>query len=123
MIGNKPLEKGFFPVYIDKPRLIGIFEIDEFFLGFGVIAFVIAGSLAFPQIKSLFVMITAISSGLLSGYAYQKFKKNRPDGFTAHLAYKKGIYHPTDNPKMKIGRAYLKKTRLVPYGFTKVLYN
>ena len=120
---HEPLEEGFFPRFIDKPRLIGIFEIDEFMLGFGVIALIIASSLVFPKLGSLVVMITAISSGLTAGYFYKKFKKNRPDGYTAHMLYRKGIYHPQDNKVYEIKFPYLKKHRTVPYGFTKELYN
>jgi len=120
---QEPLKEGFFPRFIDRPRLIGIFEIDEFMLGFGIIAFIIALSLAFPKIGSLAVMLTAISSGIGAGYAYKKFKKNRPNGYTAHFFYKKGIYHPQDNKVQEIKHPYLKNNRTVPYGFTKELYN
>ncbi len=120
---QEPLQEGFFPRFIDRPRLIGIFEIDEFLLGFGIIATIISLSLAFPKIGSLGVMITAIGSGLGAGYSYKKFKKSKPNGFTAHFLYKKGIYHPQDNKAAELRHSYLKKNRVVPYGFTKELYN
>ena len=120
---QEPLQEGFFPRFIDRPRLIGIFEIDEFILGFAIIAGIIALSLAFPKVGSLGVMITAIGSGLGAGYAYKKFKKSKPNGYTAHFLYKKGIYHPQDNKTAELKHPYLKKNRVVPYGFTKELYN
>ena len=120
---KEPLQEGFFPRFIDRPRLIGIFEIDEFILGFAIIAGIIALSLAFPKIGSLAVMLTAIGTGLGSGYAYKKFKTSKPNGYTAHYFYKKGIYHPQDKKTEEIKNPYLKKYRIVPYGFTKELYN
>ncbi len=117
------LKEGFFPRFIDRPRLIGIFEIDEFILGFGIIFLIITASLAFPKMGSLFVMLTAIGSGIGAGVAYKKFKRNRPNGYTAHLLYKKGIYHPQDNKAVLFKYPYLKNTKTVPHGFTKELYN
>jgi len=70
---QEPLEEGFFPRFIDRPRLIGIFEIDEFFLGFIIIAGIIATSLAFPDVGSLPVMLLAIGSGLSAGYFYKLY--------------------------------------------------
>lgn len=120
---KQPLREGFFPRFIDRPRLIGVFEMDEFILGFGIIFGIIALSLAFPKVGSLIVMLTAIGSGIGAGVAYKKFKRNRPNGYTAHLLYKKGIYHPQDNKTSILKYPYLKKTKTVPHGFTKELYN
>jgi len=114
---------GFFPRYIDKPKLVGVFEIDEFFLAFGILALIMAGSLMFPKVGSLPVMLTALFTAGTAAYSYKKFKDNKPDGFTAHWAYKKGIYHPQDNKFAELSYPYLKKNRTVPYGFTKVLYS
>jgi len=120
---QEPLQEGFFPRFIDRPRLIGIFEIDEFMLGFGIIAGIITASLAFPTVGSLPVMLTAIGSGGGTGYAYKKFKQNRPNGYTPHFFYRKGIYHPQDNKAAILKYPYLNKNRTVPFGFTKELYN
>jgi len=113
----------FFPRFIDKPRLIGVFEMDEFMLVFGIVAGVIAASLATPQLSSLQVMTAALSLGIGSGIFYKKFKNSKPDGFTAHYFYRKGIYHPQDNKALELKYPYLKKIRIVPYGFTKELIN
>ena len=112
--------EGFFPRYIDRPRLIGVFEMDEFMVVFGLIAGIIAGSLAVPQVESLIVMVTAIITGLSSGIAYKKFKNGRPTGFTAHFLYKKGLYHPV-GPQSYISYPYLKDNKGIPFGFTKEL--
>ncbi len=117
------LPPGFFPRFIDRPRLIGIFEIDEFILSFGIIAGMITMSLAFPQVGSLAVMLSSIAAGIISGAAYKKFKRNRPNGFTAHYLYKIGAYHPLDNKKAYFDYPYLKKNKAIPYGFTKELIN
>ena len=113
-----------FPRYIDKPRLIGIFEMDEFFLAFFLMAAILAISLAFPSIKSLYVMVTAIASGIGSATIYKKFKNNRPDGFTMQKAYRAGLFSPRDDKKALLKYKYLRKLdRVIPYGFTKIFYN
>ena len=113
----------FFPRYIDRPRLIGIFEIDEFFLAFGTMFIMLAVSMAFPKISSLIVMITAISSGIGLAVLYSKFKKNMPDGYTLQKLYRLGIYTPgTDLKAVAIKYPYIKKLgKIIPYGFTKEL--
>ena len=117
-------EVNMFPRYIDKPRLIGIFEMDEFFLAFFLMAAILAISLAFPNIKSLYVMVTAIAAGIGSATIYKKFKNNRPDGFTMQRAYRSGIFSPTDDKKALLKYKYLRRLkRMIPYGFTKVFYN
>lgn len=117
------LPPGFFPRFIDRPRLIGVFEIDEFFISFGIIAGMITLSLVFPAVGSLWVMIIAIFSGISAGVFYKKFKRNRPNGFTAHLLYKMGAYHPLDNKQAYFTYPYLRKHKAIPYGFTKELIN
>lgn len=114
----------FFPRFIDRPRLIGIFEIDEFFLAFFIMVTILASSLAFPQIESLTVMVTAITTGVGSAVFYSKFKKNRPDGFTLQKLYRAGVYSPGDDKKALILNPHLRNMgNVVPYGFTKELYN
>ena len=112
---------GFFPRYIDRPRLIGIFEIDEFMVVFGIIFGVIFGSLAVPSLSSGVIMPIAIIGGMVGGFFYKKFKKNRPNGYTMQLLYKKGIWHPEESPTKLVSHPYLKDNRCVPYGFTKEL--
>lgn len=118
------MNSNFFPRYIDRPRLIGIFEIDEFFLAFFIMVAILASSLLFPKFESLYVMLLAISFGLLSAVFYSKFKKNRPDGYTIQKLYRKGIFSPNDNKKALLLNPYLRKMgNVVPYGFTKELFN
>lgn len=120
---NQNLREGFFPRFIDRPRLIGIFEFDEFVLTFGIIFTLITASLAFPKLSSLTVMVGSITLGVMAGYLYKKFKRNRPNGYTFHFLYKIGAYHPTDN-KLAIQKyKYLKKEKAIPYGFTKEFFN
>lgn len=117
-------ERNFFPRYIDRPRLIGIFEIDEFFLAFFVMVTILVISLAFPDIGSLSVMLFAVFSGVGLAYLYSKFKRSRPDGYTLQKAYRSGLYHPRDNKKAFILKPYLRKLgNIIPFGFTKTLYN
>ncbi|HIP33405.1 MAG TPA: type IV conjugative transfer system protein TraL [Bacteroidia bacterium] len=113
--------RGFFPRYIDRPRLIGIFEVDEFMVVFGFIFVVIFGSLALPDLASGVVMPVSIIGGLVSGVIYKRFKRGRPNGYTMQLLYKKGIIHPEESPTKLVSHPYLKYNRCVPYGFTKEL--
>lgn len=120
---NENLRKGFFPRFIDRPRLIGIFEFDEFVIVFGIICLVIASSLAFPKLGSLSAMLIGMFLGGGAGYLYKKFKKNNPNGYMAHFFYRIGAYHPMDN-KMAIQKyKYLNRIRPIPYGFTKEFFN
>ena len=109
--------EGFFPRYIDRPRLIGVFEMDEFLVVFGTIFILIFSSLAAPQLDSVIVMVGAIVAGLTSGMTYKKFKNNRPNGYTMQLLYKKGIWHPESSPSRFLNHPYLKNNKCVPFGF------
>lgn len=116
------MNNNFFPRYIDRPRLIGIFEMDEFFLAFFIMVAILASSLIFPNFESLYVMLLSISSGLLSAFFYSKFKKNRPDGYTIQKLYRKGLFSPSDNKKAFLLNPYLRRIGpVIPYGFTKEL--
>jgi len=115
------ISRNFFPKYLDRPRLIGVFEIDEFIIIFGVIFVVIALSLATPSLGSGTVMPVAFFSGISLGLAYRKFKKNRPNGYTMQILYKVGLFHPEDNVAKLVSHPYLKNLKCVPFGFTKEL--
>lgn len=117
-------EGSFFPRYIDRPRLIGIFEIDEFFIAFFTMIAILSLSLLFPSLGSLSVMLVAVISGVMLAYFYSKFKKNRPDGYTIQKMYRSGFFSPTDNKKALILNPYLRRIgNTVPYGFSNVLYS
>lgn len=119
-----PDETVIFPRFIDKPRMIGMFEMDEFFLAFGTMTFILFASLTFPNVNSTITMLVGFAAALGVAYGYKKFKKNKPDGFILHYFYRKGITHPLDiNKTIFLKYPYLKKHRVVPYGFTKILYN
>jgi len=121
---GKEYTNSFFPRFIDRPRLIGVFEIDEFFIAFGLMASILAVSLAFPDIGSLTVMISAIATGLSAAVAYRKFKRGRPDGYTIQKAYRSGLFSPGDDKKAYLTHTHLMRmTRIIPYGFTKEFYN
>lgn len=123
-MNDKEAFQYFFPRYIDRPRLIGIFEFDEFVLSFLTMTTILALSLAVPQMSSLQVMILAIASGAGVGAFYKKFKKDMPDGYLIQKLYRLGIYSPGDDKKAYIKYPYLRKIkRVIPYGFTKVLIN
>jgi len=113
-----------FPRFIDRPRLIGIFEMDEFFIVFGLIAATLVVSLVMPSIDSLYVMIGALTLGLSAGMGYKKFKEGRPTGYTMQKLYRSGLFSPNDDKKGLLLYSYLRKIgRVIPYGFTRVFYN
>lgn len=113
-----------FPRFIDKPRLIGIFEMDEFFLAFSLMTAILATSLLLPSLNSMYVMLASIIVGLGSATGYKKFKNNRTDGYTLQKLYRAGLFSPTDNKKALLKYKYLRRgLRMIPYGFTKVFYN
>jgi len=119
----KDEDVNFFPQFIDSPPIVGIFEMDEFMIFFGGVAFTILISIAFPQLTAGIVMLIAIFTGIALTMSYTNFKKKRPNGQTWHFLYKKGIYHPTDKKTVFLKYPYLKKITTIPYGFTKIFYN
>jgi type IV conjugative transfer system protein TraL len=117
-------KESFFPRYIDRPRLIGIFEMDEFFLTFFTIMGVIAASFAFPNSDSLITMLIAFVTGISVGMIYKKFKNKKQSGYTLQYLYRKGLFSPHDNKKDKVLNPYLNRIgKVIPYGFTKYFYN
>lgn len=116
-------EQNIFPRYIDRPRLIGVFEMDEFFLAFILMTLILALSIAFPNFKSLYVMILSITTGVSSAVLYKKFKKGRPDGYTKQSLYRSGLFSPEDDKKAIFFYPYLKRIRVIPYGFVTIFYN
>jgi len=112
-----------FPRFIDRPRLIGAFEMDEFMLTFFTIMGMIGLSFLTPNLSSLVVMLGSIFTGIIVGISYKKYKRNKPDGYTIHKLYAKGIFHPQDNKIYEVSHPYLKKYRIVPFGFTRILIN
>ena len=120
-----PANGHFFPKFIDRPMLIGIFDMDEFFVAFCVMVLILVGSFLFPDVGSLTVMLVSIASGLGLAVLYSKFKRNRPDGFTMQMLYRKGIFTPgVDDKQSYIHYPYLRKMgRVVPYGFTQTLFS
>lgn len=112
-----------FPRYIDKPRLIGVFEMDEFFISFGVIVLVYMVSFLIPSADNLYVMLSAIALGVFSGVMYKRFKKGRPDGYTLQVLYRKGIFSQEDDKKALLKYPYLRRLKMIPYGFTTIFYN
>jgi len=116
-------QRNFFPRYIDKPRLVGIVEIDEFFLFFGIAFASMVTALALPEGHTGSFILGSMFLGISAAYGLRKLKNNRADGYAIHLFYKKGIIHPSDNKTDELSHSYLKRMRTVPYGFTKELKN
>jgi|SaaInlStandDraft_3_1057020.scaffolds.fasta_scaffold180776_1 hypothetical protein len=111
-----------FPRYIDKPRMVGILEMDEAFLAVGfIVASVIIGFLF--RLDSTMMMMGGLFTGLLSAWLFHKFKIASPDGYTWHFVYRKGLYHPViDNLARLKFRKDIKKhnLKIIPTGIVTV---
>ena len=116
-------EQNFFPRFIDRQRMVGVVEMDEFFTFFGVTFAGMIIALGLPEGHSGSFILGSMTLGMLSAWVLKKMKSTRAEGYTLHLFYRKGIIHPSDNKKDLITHEYLKDMRSVPYGFTEELIN
>ena len=112
-----------FPKYIDRQKMFGPLEIDEaasvlvgIFLML-VIGFVLALNVALS-------LVLGVVLGIFVAMALHGLKQNYPEGFIAHMAYRRGLYHPvTDNKTLIASHPEVTKKGLLvlPTGFLKVL--
>lgn len=111
-----------FPRYIDKPKMVGIFEIDEVLLGLGTFMLVFFVGF-FTGTQSAIIMPLALVSLLVTAYIMQKYKTLYPDNFLFHLMYKKGFFHPVFND-MRLKKRYDIKNgaKIIPTGYVKYFY-
>ena len=112
-----------FPRYIDRTKMVGMFEIDEFFfIFFTLIAAIIIGFVIGMNVAA------AMASGLFGGFfiagGMRTIKRKYAEGFLFHMAYRKGLYHPVKDDKAMIVKhpeVVKKKLKLVPSGYVHVL--
>ena len=109
----------FFPKYLDKPKLIGIFDMDEFMLIFLSVVIILTLSLA-TTINSIVSILGGLGFGFFNLFVYRKIKKKTANGFASHFLYLKGISNPQIVPKhIKMTKPYYKDVKLAPYGFNR----
>lgn len=113
-----------FPRYIDKPKMIGIFEMDEAMLG--LVPLVVIMLIGFiKSYDSTIIMIIGFLLWFITGLVIHKFKENNPNGYMYHFFYRQGIYHPVmSNVKLQVMRKDIKDgSKIVPTGIVRVFVN
>lgn len=111
-----------FPRYIDKPKMIGIFEIDEVMVGAG--AFFTIFFLGFAtSAEPVIIMPLGLLIMIVTSYTIKKYKVNYPDNFLFHLAYRKGYIHPVFNDTRLNKRFDIKNgAKILPTGYVVYFY-
>ncbi len=113
-----------FPKFVDRPKMIGIFEMDEAMVGLiPMVSVVLIGFV--KNYESSIVLILGLVLWVLTGFLVHKFKKNNPNGFMYHYIYRVGLYHPIlSNPKLAILRKDIRKgAKIIPTGIVKIFIN
>jgi len=112
-----------FPKFIDKIKMIGPFEIDEFaFIVAGVAVMLIAGFMF--TINVALAIVLGLFLGLFIALIIKGVKVKFSEGYIYHLLYIKGIRHPMhDNPTARVKHIeyYRKNLKAIPLGFVKTL--
>ena len=112
-----------FPKHIDKPRVVGPFEIDEAaFIIVGVGLMLLVGFATGLNVSV--ALISGVIGGLFGAVTIKGIKKNFADGYLYHLAYTKGLRHPVfDDPNVRLFYSYLfkKDIKIMPQGFITTL--
>lgn len=113
-----------FPRYVDRPKMIGIFEIDEATIGLVPMVFTILFGFI-NEYESSIMLILGFVLWIITGMIVHKFKKNNPNGFMHHYAYRIGYYHPIlSNSKIKLKRKDIKKgAKIIPTGIVRTFIN
>lgn len=113
-----------FPRYVDRPKMIGIFEIDEATIG--LVPMVITVLFGFVnEYESSIMLILGFVLWIITGLLVHKFKKNNPNGFMFHYAYRVGYYHPIlSNQKLKLNRKDIRDgAKIIPTGIVRTFIN
>lgn len=109
-----------FPRFIDRPKMIGIFEIDEASIGFiPMIIIVMIGFI--NSYESSIMLILGFVAWIITGILIHKFKENNPNGYIYHYFYRAGLYHPVmSNIKIQQTRKDIKNgAKIIPTGIVR----
>ncbi|MEV9477567.1 type IV conjugative transfer system protein TraL [Aliarcobacter butzleri] len=104
--------------YLDTPMMIFIFESDEFYIGMFVYLSTMIFAALFEIILPGGVFIYALF-GLLSMFAYIKYKKTKPTGYLNGRLYRYGIINARTFNFKRVLTKKEKKFKVLPYGFLK----
>lgn len=113
-----------FPRYIDRPKMIGIFEIDE--AAVGLIPMVLTALYGFIKgYESSIMLALGFVLWIATGIIVHKFKANNPNGFVFHWFYRMGIYHPImSNAKIRLRRKDVRGgAKIIPTGIVRTFLN
>lgn len=117
-------KKILFPRFIDRPKMIGIFEMDEAMIG--LIPMVLTVLIGFIKgYESSVILILGFLLWIITGVLVHKFKKNNPNGFMYHYVYRIGLYHPImSNAKLLLKRKDIRNgAKIIPTGIVKIFIN
>lgn len=109
-----------FPRFIDRPKMIGIFEMDEAMIG--IIPMILTILVGFIQgYESSIMLALGFVLWIISGILIHKFKENNPNGYIYHYFYRSGLYHPVySNIKLQQFRKDIKEgAKIVPTGIVR----
>ncbi len=112
-----------FPRYIDRVRMVGILEMDEFFMVFIVLIIMLIVGFAIALNVALTMLIGLIIGGIVAA-TMRSIKRNYADGYIYHMLYRRGIYHPVKDDKALLAKHPViakKNIKLLPSGFVGVL--
>lgn len=112
-----------FPKYIDRIRMIGMFELDEFFMVIAGVAVMLIVGFGLALNVALSMGIGLILGGVVAA-TLRTIKRSYAEGFLFHLAYRKGLFHPVTDDKTMLAKhpeVAKKGLRLMPKGYIGVL--
>lgn len=112
-----------FPRYIDRIRMVGIFEMDEFFVLLGVLVIMLIIGFSIALNVALTMLIGLIVGGSVAAIM-RAVKRNYAEGFIFHMLYRRGVYHPVMDDKTMLAKhpeITRNKLKLLPAGFIGVL--
>ncbi|MDD3467143.1 MAG: type IV conjugative transfer system protein TraL [Campylobacterales bacterium] len=106
--------------HIDDPIMILFFEIDDMAISFIILWLLLVISFVVGA-KAGGVIFLYIGISLLAGAYYNRFKKNKPNGYIFQFLYKKGVYHPLHSLGFKKYTNYAGDYKVAPRPFTKAM--
>lgn len=104
------------PRFIDRPKMVGIFEVDEIAVG-GIVFLIIFFAGFALGITTALAMPLGLLLMLISAKLVSSFKKNYPDGAIRQVLYRKGYYDPVVDRINKQRKDILRGNKVYPTGY------
>jgi hypothetical protein len=101
-----------FPKYLNRPRLILIFEEDEVLIAI-LTAGIVGAFCVLIEVSSFYMVLWMIVSVIITNKLHKKVVKDTPNGFIYHFLYHIGLQKP-GRGKSKFSK---ENESIVPYGF------